>query len=147
MKRDFKRCLWGVGETTRAMQYLTGYWGPLPLPSLKGLLGEWCWLLGKCWVLCPVGGDIVHLCNVVTRGWTRHHFSPNSCQGPYGPNPIGARGQESLLATQPSLLGQEQCGATCRRAHGRQLATKWPLSVLSKSWQQQTKTPGPTTAL
>ena len=98
-------------------QVLKGCWG-------SGA-GSWR-MLGA--VPCGWG----HCPSVVTQGWTRHHFSPNSCQGPYGPNPIGARGQESLLATQPSLLGQEQCGATWRRAHARQLATKWPLSVWVK---------------
>ena len=55
------------------MQYLMGYWGPLPLPSLKGLLGEWCWLLGNAGC-CALWVGTLSVCG--DPGLDQASFSP-----------------------------------------------------------------------
>ena len=138
------------GETTRAMQYLRAYWGPLSPPSLKGLVGEWRWLGGRL--------------RAVPCGWgsCRPVVTPRAGPGLLLPSPTPSR---PLLA-KPN---QEAEGKRARSRHssafrgGARTAWSnmqkgsggtWGTAInrattedLGKSWQQQRKTPSPTTAL
>lgn len=51
----------GCGETTRAIQYLGDYWGPLPPPSFMGLTQGVVLAPGKSSVVCPAGRGAVSL--------------------------------------------------------------------------------------
>lgn len=82
--------------------------------------------------------------------------SPTYLQGPYWPNltkgsqrtrqPVVNTAQPSRARTEGSHM-EKKSG----RAHGRQQATKWPLTewpeCLHVSWQRQRKISSPTTAL
>lgn len=131
MKRYFKRCSWGVGETTRAMQYLMGYWGPLPLPSLKGLLGEWCWLLGNAGC-CALWVGTLSVCG--DPGLDQASFSPQLLA-----KPNRSQRARELVCNTAQSSGTRTVWSNMEKGTWIQLATKWPLSVWVKAGKSKQK--------
>lgn len=133
-----------MGETTRAMQYFTGYWGPLPLPSLKGLVGEWCWLLGNagCCALC---GGTLSVCG--DPGLDQASFFPQLLPGPLLVKPKRSRRARELVVNTAQSSGTRTVWSNMEKGTWKTASNRVTTECLNESWQQQTKTPGPTTAL